>query len=67
PGMTRRRPTRREQARQVEVFDPLALRNLQEVLRERLERAELEEWQLRMQLIESRATALQSSFPGTRA
>ncbi|MFU8871033.1 Eco29kI family restriction endonuclease [Micromonospora sp. SL4-19] len=35
--MTRRRPTRRDQARQVEVFDPLALRNLQEVLRLRLE------------------------------
>ncbi|WP_018784515.1 hypothetical protein [Micromonospora sp. CNB394] len=42
--MTRRRPTRREQARQVEVFDPLALANLQEVLRERLERAELDDF-----------------------
>jgi hypothetical protein len=38
--MTRRRPTRRDQAREIEVFDPLSLKNLQEVLRERLERVE---------------------------
>lgn len=40
--MTRRRSTRRDQAREIEVFDPLSLKNLQEVLRERLERAELD-------------------------